>query len=80
MQLTLFTTKEECEILIKVQISHMTIFGKNKISLHFGSKDEQLKLIECLIKNYVIFECQGNKIDLIPETNNYQRVWYRFDS
>ncbi len=80
MKITLFTTDVSCADLGEVQASHITMFGKNsEITVYFNTSEEQLKFINLLIKNYVLFSCQGKNITLLFEANNHQRVRYRFD-
>ena len=79
MVVTLYTTDKSSIELVKCSISHISIFDKNEISLHFLNSDEQLKFIKVCIEQYVLFSVQGNVVKLIPETTNFQRVNYRFD-
>lgn len=79
MKVTLFTTDSASTQLLQVNVAHITIFGKNEITLHFINKEEQLKFISSCIENHVLIQCQGSKVSLIPETSNFQRVNFRFD-
>lgn len=84
MKITLFTTDTSCQQIISVNILHVTIFGKNKITIHFPRigiicDEEQMKFIDACIKHHVLIEVQGGMVSIIPEDNNYQRVNYRFD-
>ena len=79
MKVTLFTTDSASIQLLQVTVAHITIFGKNEIALHFIDKEEQLKFITTCIEKYVLIQFQGMKVSLIPETNNFQRVNFRFD-
>lgn len=80
MKLTIYTTDEQCLDLGQFKIAHMTMFGKGVIELHFISKEEQIRLLQLFIEKYVLFQVQGTKVSIIPESNNYQRVGFRFDN
>jgi len=84
MKITLFTKDTNCDTIIAVQACHITIFGGNKIKIHFPKtgntcSEEQMKFIDTCIKNFIHIEVQGGDVSLIPENNNFQRVYYRFD-
>jgi hypothetical protein len=81
MKITLFTTDSACTNLGEFKCAHISMFDKDmKIKLHFVLNEDQLKFIETCIKHYVLIQIQGNDVTLIPESNNYQRVRFRFDS
>jgi hypothetical protein len=81
MKITLYTADANCNELIIVKCSHISMFDvQYQIKIKFIYKEEQMKLITCLIQNYVLFQCQGDDIIIIPENNQKQRVRYRFDS
>jgi len=80
IKVTLYTTDKECTEIGSATFAHISMFKDNNIVLSFISTDEQLKFIALCIKHYVKFECQGQSVCLIRETNNFQRVCYRFDS
>ena len=84
IKISVFTKDESSTLLGEFNCCHVTIFDKMKISIMMEISittgiSEQLKLIELLIKNYVLFEVQGETITLIPESNNFQRVNFRFE-
>ena len=79
MNITLFTIDESCTELIQVKSAHISMFEKDmSTKIHFINREEQLKLIDTLIAQYVLFKCQGNSIILLQDTQ--QRVGFRFDS
>lgn len=80
MKITLFTTDANCTELGMFKAAHITIFEKNEMSITFVDESEQLSFIQCCIKNYVLIKVQGASVKIVPETNNFQRVRFRFDS
>lgn len=80
MKVTIFKKNEQHTEVVKVRISHITIFNGCNVVLHFINEVEELKLIEHFIKEYVLFTVQGMHVTIVPETNNYQRVNFRFDN
>lgn len=80
MKVTLFTTDKTCQDIVDVKIAHMTMFENNTMKLTFISDEEQSKFILACIKHYVLIQIQGSCVSIIPESNNYQRVRFRFDS
>lgn len=80
IKITVFTTDVNCEELGSTIVNHITIFEKNNIGLTFGNKEILRDFIGLLIDEHVLFEVHGMKLKIIPETNNFQRVRFRFDS
>lgn len=82
MKVTVMTNNEECSDLIKVNCTHVSMFEGCKLQIHFlTTRDkDMLLLLDVLIKSYVLMQIQGSIITIIPESNNYQRVRFRFDS
>ena len=79
MNLSIFTTDESCALLLKEKIYHVTMFEKHQLQINC-SEDTQLLIIAILIKHYVKFMVQGKgNISIITESDNYQRVRFRFD-
>lgn len=80
MKLTLFTNCEACKDIISVECSHISMFEKHRVVINFSKKEEQLRLLQVCIENYILIEVQGSKITILPEIGNHQRVRFRFDS
>ena len=77
IKISVFTKDENSILLGEFDCYHIFMSDKMEISINMSFK-EQLKLIELLIKNYVLFKVQGDTITLILESNNFQRVNFRF--
>jgi hypothetical protein len=78
LKLTVLNTKENCDELVQIELTHITVFKDNLLELHFISIEEMLKLINVFIKEYVKFTCEGKHI--IYNLSDYQRVRLRFDA
>jgi hypothetical protein len=78
LKLTVFNTKENCDELAQIQLTHIAIFKDNILELHFISTEELLKLIDVFIKHHVKFTCEGQH--LMYNLSDYQRVRLRFDA
>ena len=81
MKVTLMTNDEQCADLIQFKCTHITMFEGNKLQIHFltACEKDMLDFIRICIKYYVLIQIQGATITIIPESNNYQRVRFRFD-
>lgn len=79
MKISLFTTDASCKDIVSVKAAHITMFEKANVEIHFINNEEQLKFIEACIKHYVLIQIQGSKVTIMPESDNFQRVRFRFD-
>ena len=79
MKVTIYDNTKACDILATVEIAHISMFEGHQISMHCHLLDERTKLINTLIDSFVLFQCRGNIITIVPESNNLQRVKFRFD-
>lgn len=80
MTVTIFTTDSNSIELGKFRVAHVTMFDKHQTVLHFIDKEEQSKFMKLCVDKYVLFQVQGTEVTLLPESNNYQRIAFRFDN
>ena len=78
IKITVFDKTKSSNELIAVDISHLSMFDDNKLSLHFLFKEQQLKFISLLIVEHVVFDCIGQIINL--NLKERQKINMRFDS